>query len=199
MPIWGNKATGHQGFRYSCIQQLRARLAMSVWVEASPVKQKPQAETSGLGSLFHPLQSASTQRVRLIQCKDGPLPKGFHAWVLSLGHMGLGYLQEPASHSIHEVPDSHEETPGPGGTEKGPPALFASFQPGSGVASGPQGAWGHLLLFLRLELLVSLIQVCEHLQQTGSCLSLVSQGSRTGPWEKEKEATGAQRGQGRLL
>ena len=172
---------------------------MSVWLEASPVKQKPQAETSGSGSLFHPLQSASTQRVRLIQCKAGPLPKGFHAWVLGLGHMGLGYLQEPASHSINEVPDSHEETPGPGDAEKGPPALSASLQAGSGMSSGPQGAWGHLPLLLMLELLVGLIQVCEHLQQTGSCLSLVSQGIRTGPWEKEREATGAQRGQGRLL
>lgn len=68
-------------------------------------------------------------------------------------------------------------------------APSSSFQAGSGTSSGPEGAWGHLPLLLLLEFLVGLIQVCKHLQQAGSCLSLLSWGIGTGPWEKEKGTT----------
>lgn len=54
------------------------------------------------------------------------------------------------------------------------------------MSSGPQGTWGHLSLFLLLKLLVGSIQICEHLQQVGSCLPLPDQGIRTGPWERDK-------------
>lgn len=61
-------------------------------------------------------------------------------------------------------------------------APSSSFQAGSGTSSGPEGAWGHLPLLLLLEFLVGLIQVCKHLQQAGSCLSLLSWGIGTGPF-----------------
>lgn len=94
---------------------------------------------------------------------------------------------------------SHEGIPGPGDVEKGPLAPPSSFQADSGISLGPQGARNHLPLFLLLELLVGLVQVCEHLQQAGSCLPLPSQGISTGPWEREEEAIAFQPGHSRLL
>lgn len=105
-------------------------------------------------------------------------------WVLGSGHMGLGGLQKPPSHSTEEVHNHHRETLAPGNSEEGPRAPDSS---------GPEGAGGHLPLLLLLKLLVGSIQVCEHLQQAGSCLSLPGQGIRTGRWERD---TGAQPGQG---
>lgn len=91
--------------------------------------------------------------------------------------------------------NSHEEIPGPGDAEKGPLAPSSSFQ----ADSGPQGAPNHFPLLLLLELLMGLVQVCEHLQQAGSCLPLPSQGISTGPWEREEGAIGFQPAHGRLL
>lgn len=104
----------------------------------------------------------------------------------------------PPSHSIEQVQDHHKEALGPGNAEKGPAAPYSSFQAGSSISSGPKGARDHLPLLLPLELLVGSIQVCEHLQQVDSCLSLPGQGIRTGPWERDKGFKGAQPGQGRL-
>lgn len=56
-----------------------------------------------------------------------------------------------------------------------------SIRAGSRISSGPEGAQGCLLLLLLLELRMGSIQVCEHLQQVGSCLSVPGLGIRTGP------------------
>lgn len=54
----------------------------------------------------------------------------------------------------------------------------------------PKGAQGHLLLFPLLELLVGSVQICKHLQQAGSCRSLLGQGIRAGPYEGDREPRG---------
>ena len=158
------------------------------------MKQQPQAEPKESGSSPQSLQSASPQsEAQSVQgWPPASMPQGW-----DLEHMGLGNLQRPPSHSISEVQDSHEETPGPGHSETGPRAPYSSSQAACGISSGPKGTWGHRPPLLPLEVLMGSIQVFEHLQQAASCFSLPVQGFRTGPWAGDEGATGAQAGQGR--
>lgn len=72
-------------------------------------------------------------------------------------------------------------------------APSSSFQAGSGISSVPRGTQGRFLLLPLLELLVGSVQICQHLQETASCLSLPGQGFRTGPWEGDKGPRGLSR------
>lgn len=126
-----------------------------------------------------PLPSASAQKLRFIQYEASSLPEGFHAKGSGLRALRLGDLWKPPRYSVNEVQDSPK---GPGCAEKDPLAPSSSFRAGSGIFSVPKGAQGHLLLLPLLELLVGSVQICEHLQQAGSCRSLLGQGIRTGPF-----------------
>lgn len=177
MLAWGNKATWASG-----IQVQLYPAASWGWVEASPVKQRPQAEPTESGPLSHHSSlpqpgEGDSLGARLAPCLQAP---GF-------GLRARGTRRSPeASASTKKVQDSHKETPGPGCAETGPAAPHSSSQAGCGVSSGPAETRDRLPLLLLLELLVGSIQVLQHLQQAGSCFSLPGQGIGTGPWEGDK-------------